>query len=71
METMKDGGIDIAIFASHSMRSSSTSKTRIKGLSPTKLAVWTTDSTFAKFYNKPVHENLEHLFSMLNKLNNS
>ena len=71
MDTMKDGGIDITIFASHSMRSSSTSKTRIKGLSLIKSAVWTTDSTFAKFYDKLVHENLEHLLSMLNELNNS
>ena len=61
METMKDAGIDITVFTSNSTRSSSTSKARIKGLSLimiNKSAGWTTDSTFAKFYNKPVHENL-------------
>ena len=60
METMKDAGIDITVFTSKSTRSSSTSKAQIKGLSLTminKSAGWTTDSTFAKFYNKPVHEN--------------
>lgn len=60
METMKDAGIDITVFPSHSTRSPSTSKPHIEGLSLTminKSAFWTTDFTFAKFYSKPVHEN--------------
>ena len=60
METKKDAGIEVTVSTSHSMRSSSTRKSRIKGLSLTminKSAGWTTGSTFAKFYNKPVHEN--------------
>ena len=59
MEKMKDAGIDITVFTSHSTRSSSTSKARIEDLSLTiinKSAGWTTDSTFAKFYNKLVNE---------------
>lgn len=60
METMKGAGIDITVFTSDFTRSSSTSKTYIKLLSLTminKSAGWNIDSTFAKFYNKPVHEN--------------
>ena len=60
IETVKDAGIDITVFTSHSTRSSLTSHARIKGLSLSminKSAGWTTDSTFAKFHNKPVHEN--------------
>ena len=58
--SMKDAGIDITVFTSHSTRSSSTSKARIESLWLTmnnKWAGWTTDFTFAKFHNKPVHEN--------------
>ena len=60
METIKDAGVDITDFTSHSTRSSSTSKARFKGLSLTiinKSAGWITDSVFSKFYNKPVHNN--------------
>ena len=48
METMKDAGIDIRTFTSHSARSPSTSKARIKGLSLTMIGPKTKDSTFAK-----------------------
>ena len=74
METMEDAGIDITVFTSHSTISSSTSKARIKGLSLTmisKSAGGTTDSTFAKFIKNQFMKILEHLLSILNKLNNS
>ena len=56
MDTVKDAGLGITGFTSHSTRSSSTSKAHIKGFSLTminKSAGWTTDSSFAKFYNTP------------------
>ena len=60
METMKDAGIGIAVFTSHSTGSLSRSKAYFKVLSLTmirKSAGCTADSTFAKLYNKPVHKN--------------
>ena len=57
---MASAGIDVTIVSSHSTRSASTSKAKGKGLSSKdidKAAGWTTTSTFAKFYHKPVHEN--------------
>ena len=59
-QIMASAGIDETIFSSHSTRSASTSKAKGKGLSLkdiNKAAGWTTTSTFAKFYHKPVHEN--------------
>lgn len=60
-EVMTDAGIDMNIFTPHSTRAASTSKAATKLPLSTILATagWTQESTFQKYYNKPViSENL-------------
>jgi integrase len=55
--TMGNAGIDTSIFKAHSTRAASTSKALKKEVplqSILNAAMWKSDSTFAKFYNKPV-----------------
>ena len=50
-------GIDIENYSSHSTRSASTSKAKIKGLSLSeinKAEGWKETSTFRRFYDKPI-----------------
>ena len=52
-------GIDIEKYSSHSTRSASTSKAKIKGLSLSeinKAAGWKHTSTFRRFYDKPAYK---------------
>ena len=58
---MKEFGVNVNIFGSHSTRSASTSKCKISGLSfkeIAKSAGWSNEKTFAKFYDKPIQEGL-------------
>ena len=66
---MKESGVNVNIFGSHSTRSASTSKCKILGLSfkeIAKSAGWSNEKTFAKFYDKPIQE---HFSSYLFKWN--
>ena len=56
---MKESGIIVNIFGSHSTRSASTSKCKISELSfkeIAKSAGWSNEKTFAQFYDKPIQE---------------
>ena len=56
-----EAGIDITVFTCHSTRSASTSKANNLGLSfkdIAKAAGWKSESTFQKFYNKPLRQTL-------------
>ena len=54
---LKNAGVDITVFGSHSTRSASTAHCKKKGLSMkeiNKAAGWSSSKTFAKHYNKPI-----------------
>ena len=56
---MKESGINVNIFRSHSTWSASPSKCKISGLSFKEIARsagWSNEKTFAKFYDKPIQE---------------
>ena len=58
---MGDAGIDITVFTPHSTRAASTSLGNNLGMSfkdIAKAAGWRKESTFQKFYNKPICTNL-------------
>ena len=60
---MKESGVNVNIFGSHSTRSASTSKCKISGLSfreIAKSAGWSNEKTFAKFYDKPIQEDFSN-----------
>ena len=53
-----DSGIDISMFAAHSVREASSSAAAMAGVTTNdilKAADWSTDSVFRCFYYKPVH----------------
>ena len=53
---MKNVGVDVTVFGSHSTRSASTAHFKKKGLSMkeiNKAAGWSSSKTFAKRYNEP------------------
>ena len=53
-----DSGIDISMFAAHSVRGASSSAAAMAGVTTNdilKAADWSTDSVFRRFYYKPVH----------------
>ena len=57
-------GIDIEKYSLQSIRSASTSKAKIKGVSLTeinKAAGWKETSTFRRFYDKPILKTFEDL----------
>lgn len=55
--TLQQAGIDTSKYSAHSTRSASTSAAKVNSVSVDtimKSAGWTQESTFAKYYNKPV-----------------
>ena len=59
-QVLSRAGVDTTVFKSHSMRSALVSKaTKLKVSTATILAAigWRQESTFAKFYNKPLNKN--------------
>ena len=53
-----DSGIDVSMFAAHSVRGASSSAAAMAGVTTNdilKAADWSTDSVFRRFYYKPVH----------------
>ena len=68
---MKESGVNVNIFGSHSTRSASTSKCKISGLSfkeIAKSAGWSNEKTFAKFYDKPIQEDFSNYLFKRNLL---
>ena len=63
---MVKSGINTDIFKPHSTRSASTSKASFARI-PLDIimekAGWTKESTFAKYYNKPVINNTQDIYS--------
>lgn len=63
--TLKDSGIDVSIFSSHSTRHASTSMAHKLGVSLDVIrqtAGWSGNSTtFAKFYNRPILSNNDNM----------
>ena len=60
---MKESGVNVNIFGSHSTRSASASKCKMSGLSfkeIAKSAGWSNEKTFAKFYDKPIQEDFSN-----------
>ena len=60
---MKQSGINVNIFGSHSTRSASASKCKISGLlfkEIAKSAGWSNEKTFAQFYDKPIQEDFSN-----------
>ena len=57
-DMMVAGGIDPSLFSRHSTRSASTSKAALKLPLSTILSTvgWARESTFAKFYKKPLED---------------
>lgn len=57
-EVIGTSGIDTSIFKAHSVRGASTSRAAESGISTAEIlsaADWSTESSFRKFYYKPVH----------------
>ena len=60
---MKESGISVNIFGSHSTRSASSSKCKISGLSfkeIAKSAGWSNEKTFVQFYDRPIQEDFSN-----------
>ena len=54
---LTEAGIDTTVFSAHSTRAASTSAAHSKGISIDKIlatAGWSTESTFCRFYRKPI-----------------
>ena len=54
-----DSGIDTSVFKAHSVRSATTSAASMQGVTTEdilKAADWSTESSFQRFYYKPVHD---------------
>ena len=56
---MIDAGIDMSLFSPHSTRAAATSAAARMNVSISTTAGWTGDSTFKKFYHKPVRMNCD------------
>ena len=71
VNVLKESGVNVNIFGSHSTRSASTSKCKISGLSfkeIAKSAGWSNEKTFAKFYDKPIQEDFSNYLFKWNLL---
>ena len=67
-QVWQSAGIDITKYSAHSCRAASTSNVKVKGLNIAKImksAGWSTASTFARFYDKPVSNTSANFGSVL------
>ena len=67
-QVLQSAGIDITKYSAHSCRAASTSNVEVKGLNIAEImksAGWSTASTFAKFYDKPVSNTSANFGSVL------
>ena len=56
-QVLQSAGIDITKYSAHSCRAACTSNVKVKGFNIAEImksAGWSTESTFARFYDKPV-----------------
>ena len=61
---MKESGVNMDMFRSHSTRAALTSKCKAAGLSfkeISKLAGWSTERPFAIYYDKPIEDNFSEI----------
>ena len=68
---MKESGINVNIFGSHSTRSASISKCKMSGLSfeeIAKSAGCSNEKTFAQFYDRPIQEDFSNYLFRWNLL---
>ena len=59
---MDKAGIDITRFGAYSVRAAAVSKAKDKGVPVSDIlmkAGWSNESTFARFYNKPILDNID------------
>ena len=62
-ETLANAGVDTRVFKAHSVRGASTSKLGSLGVPVSDImakAQWKTESTFKKFYSKPLLPDVSH-----------
>ena len=67
-QVLQSAGIDITKYSAHSCRAASTSNVKVKGLNIAEImrsAGWSTASTFARFYDKPVSNTSANFGSVL------
>ena len=67
-KVLQSAGIDITKYSAHSCRAASTSNVKVKGLNIAEImksAGWSTASTFARFYDKPVSNTSANFGSVL------
>ena len=67
-QVLQSAGIDIAKYSAYSCRAASTSHVKVKGLNIAEImksAGWSTASTFARFYDKPVSNTSANFGSVL------
>ena len=67
-QVLQSAGIDITKYSAHSCRPASTSSVKVKGLNIAeimKCAGWSTATTFARFYDKPVSNTSANFGSVL------
>ena len=71
--TLQQAGVNMNIFGPHSTRAASTSKANSSvSLEPIlKTAGWSGDSTFRRFYHKPIHQPGEFSLSLLDSAVNA
>ena len=67
-QLLKDAGINMNIFSPHSTCSASNSKAKTSVPLKTILETrgWTSNRTFSRFYNKPILQEEQYCFSILN-----
>ena len=61
---MKESGVNVDIFGSHSTRTASTSKCKAAGLSfkeISKSTGWSTERSFALYYDKPLEDSFSEI----------
>ena len=61
---MKESGVNMDMFGSHSTRAALTSKCKAAGLSfkeTSKSAGWSTERPFAIYYDKPIQDNFSEI----------
>ena len=67
---LKMAGIDVQVFKPHSTRAAATSAALRKGVPVSdilKVAGWSKETTFARFYNKPLDVTIDTAFAQANK----
>ena len=70
---MESAGIDTSIFKAHLVRSASTSTAAMQGVTTENIlnvANWSTESSFQRFYHKPMR-NTEFAKTLLTATNNT